>query len=184
MADHIAATPPLLLPPICCCCLGAADTTYEVSGKTHKESGSIMVTKWRLPVCLACGERLTKSGARRTLSVLVVCIAIIASVWLAVRFGWWPDVFVVAAGLAGAVTLWRGTMGAPAIVGWTVLDEAQDCAWIRARHELVRACQIPRFENGEYERQFRELNATQYGAAARVEDGRRAAEAAHAFSLK
>ncbi len=183
MEGRIASTPLLALPAACCCCLGEADSTFTVSGKTHKESGSVMVTRWSLPVCASCGQRLSQTGLRRSLSVVAICVTVVAAVWIAASFGWWPDVAVVGTGVAGAFMIWRGTLAAPAIIGWTVLDEAADCAWINSHIGLVRVCQIPRFENREYERQFRELNGLDFGYAVRLEPGRRDAEA-HELTLR
>jgi hypothetical protein len=179
---HYASTPPLLLPDICCVCLGEADAIYNVGGKTHKESGWIMVTKWPVPVCSACRQRLIQSRPRRLLSMLVVCLALVGSFVLATRFGYWI-VLLIAAGIAGSGALWRGTVGGPAVVGWTVLDEKADCGVVNSSQGRVLACQIPRFENPLYDQQFREMNGLDYGHA-RVESGLRNAEEEHLANVR
>lgn len=181
MAQY-ASTPPLLLPDICCSCLGKADTSYDVSGKTHKESGWTMTTKWSVPVCSACRERLVQSRPRRLLSILLVCLALVASFLFVARFGGWV-VLLVGAAVAVAAALWRGTVGEPAVVGWTVLDEKIDCGLVNSGQGPVLACQVPRFVNRAYDQQFREVNGLEYGRA-RVDSGLRRAEEEHLAQVR
>lgn len=167
MADSAAETPSLELPQMCCRCLGDVHAWYEVRGTTHKEHGYNMVTTWELPVCFACRERLLESGRRRPYAIALVAAAVISGLVLGLRF-WWLGALLVAASVAGAVKMWGKMMTPPAIVGWTLLDEAQDCAKVNTLHGKVLVCQLPRFANTDYEREFRQLNQIEHGVAAGV----------------
>lgn len=184
MAERIAPAPPLMLPDMCCCCLAKTEATYLVSGKTHEEFGFVMTTRWRLPLCSRCHQRLEQTKSRQRLAILALCVVGMAAPLSYARFGGWSILILLAAAIAGGAALWRNAVRTPAIVGWSLLDELQDSAHVDTRFGLVPICQLPRFDNQEYGRQFRELNGIERLRAVRVEAGRSEAEAHHAFSSR